>query len=318
VTLDTERAESRLRNIRKVKPILAALRTISLGSWQMARNRRSAPQQYADYLAQLLPVVFSRLPRRHLYLHARWGAGSDRGQDSTAGRAAHVALVVIGSERGLCGRYNRVLVDRLSEALRDEYAGVRVDVLATGTRMIRDLRVAGHELAFAQGRSLTTMPAYGAASASVCEWLRGYERHELDAVHVLYNMDRGAGTYGPTIARLIPAALPGTSGARAVGHAAESGVSGALSRSVIVETAPMDLYARIVEQWTATEYYRILLEATSTEHSARFQLMELATQNADDISEELVLVVQSARRQSITREMQELAVGAGLLQSRPQ
>ena len=51
-----------------------------------------------------------------------------------------------------------------------------------------------------------------------------------------------------------------------------------------------------------------------TEHSARYQLMESATQNADDLIDELMLTVKSARRQAITREMQELAVSAGLLE----
>ena len=56
-----------------------------------------------------------------------------------------------------------------------------------------------------------------------------------------------------------------------------------------------------------------MIEAALTEHATRYQLMESATQNADDLIEALMLIVQSARRQAITREMQELAVSAGLL-----
>ncbi|MCK4451452.1 MAG: F0F1 ATP synthase subunit gamma, partial [Anaerolineae bacterium] len=81
----------------------------------------------------------------------------------------------------------------------------------------------------------------------------------------------------------------------------------------IIETDPLSLYARVVEQLTAASLYRLLLESAAAEHVARFQLLEGATQSAERLIAELTLVVQTARQQAITREMQELAVGAGLI-----
>jgi F-type H+-transporting ATPase subunit gamma len=59
--------------------------------------------------------------------------------------------------------------------------------------------------------------------------------------------------------------------------------------------------------------YRILLDSAAAEHSARFQLMEGATQNSGRLIADLTLALQAARQQAITAEMQELAAGAGLL-----
>jgi F-type H+-transporting ATPase subunit gamma len=83
----------------------------------------------------------------------------------------------------------------------------------------------------------------------------------------------------------------------------------------IVDTDPLSLYATVIQQWTAVQLYNVLLNSSAAEHSTRFQLMESATQNADQLIEELTLVIQTARRQEITEEMAELATGAGLLRN---
>jgi len=60
-------------------------------------------------------------------------------------------------------------------------------------------------------------------------------------------------------------------------------------------------------------FYSLLLESAAAEQSMRCQLLDGATRNAERLIEEMMMVVQTARRQAITRETQELAVGAGLV-----
>jgi F-type H+-transporting ATPase subunit gamma len=137
-------------------------------------------------------------------------------------------------------------------------------------------------------------------------WLARYEEHELDAVDLVYNAYHGMGRYKPTMRRVIPWLIP-----------LQSLPEGVLSPnepwpSLIVETDPLSLYARVVEQWAAASLYGLLLDSAAAEHSTRYQLMEAASQNAGRLVAELTLAVQTARQQEITREMQELAAGAGL------
>lgn len=301
-----EKAQGRLSNIRKVKPILAALRTISLGSWQMARNRRSGVTPYARCLLDLLPVVLPHVMEA--------GSPRLRNEDEEDGDAVQsIAVLVIGSERGLIGRYNKTLLARLDTYLASLDAGVDVTLMALGSRMIRELERAGRDVTWTRSLSITTLPSYDLAYELVHGWMTQYEAYELDRVDVVYNADAGAGTYRPAVIRLIPPEMPDSAGG-ADGTGPCYPVEQDAFAPVIVETDPMSLYIRIVEQWTAIAMYRLLLEGAVTEHAARYQLMESATQNADDLTEELMLSIQSARRQAITRQMQELAVGAGLLQ----
>lgn len=304
MSYELKKAEGRLENIRKVKPILAALRTISLGSWQMARNRRAGLTAFTDRLLELLPVIVPAIADRREG-RRRWWVGR-RDEPKAADRAA---VLIVGAERGLCGRYNKPIIETLERFLREELRGWEVEVGALGTRLTRELRLAGFDPTWQKALSITALPRYEFAYDLAADWLRRFEGLDLDSVYVVYNADRGAGNYAPDTVRLIPPEVPQVPQVEPPGDARASG----LRPSPIVETDPMRLYVRVVEQWTAIALYRLLLEAAATEHSARFQLMESATQNADELVDDLMLTVNSARRQAITREMQELAISAGLL-----
>lgn len=304
MSYELKKAEGRLDNIRNVKPILAALRTISLGSWQMARNRRAGLSDYIDRLLSILPDIVPHIVGGKSFL--RRGKEPRVAADGPAGR---MVVLVVGSERGLCGRYNKTLLDALTGYLDEVAEDVEIELGALGSRLGRELRQADREPAWDRAMSITALPDYTFAHDFAADWLARFEAFELDAVDVIYNADRGAGTYAATTVRLIPPELPPAPAQ----SAPDDPVAARMAPKPIIETDPMRLYVRVIEQWTAIALYRHLLDAAATEHLARFQLMESATQNADDLIAELMLTVNSARRQAITREMQELAVSAGLL-----
>lgn len=309
---DLERIQSRLENVSAVGPILAALRTISLGSWQMALNRLRSLRGYSDRLLTFLPVL---LP------HIQGARGTPRVFDTVRQRLPflrkapvltdpgpeRVIALAIGSERGLCGRYNAVLVARTEQYFAEmERRGVTLDVAAFGTRLIRIFRRQKRALRRSQGLPVTRLPAFEMAFRLTRDWLQQYEAAELDAVDVIYNAYGGPGRYTPTVFRLLPPDLPSANPRASEGEWSDT--------SYIIETDPLRLYVRIVEQWTAINFYTLLLTAAASEHSARYQLMESATQNVDRLVEELTQELQTARRQAITIEMQELASSAGLLE----
>ncbi|MFL7808410.1 MAG: F0F1 ATP synthase subunit gamma, partial [Anaerolineae bacterium] len=93
---DQEDIQSRLNNIRSVEPILEAMRTISLGSWQAALGRHYRLGRYSERLAEILAALAPRV-----------GARRPRRSHAQAGR---VEALVIGSERGLCGAFNSALI----------------------------------------------------------------------------------------------------------------------------------------------------------------------------------------------------------------
>jgi F-type H+-transporting ATPase subunit gamma len=359
---DLERAEDRLENIRAVRPILGALRTISMGSWQMALRRQKKMASYRARFLNVLPPVLAEIQERRARkfdgassfdsvreslapvarklanyrsrlldvlpsgLTRIWERGAEANNISSA--MERVVVMVIGSERGLCGRFNATLAEYVETYLDEhshegagatEGAGVPADIelMALGSRLIRILQRRGerfeppYTLSWTGELSATTLPAFDLAFDLTHHWLTQYEAEALDAVDVLYNAYEGSSEYTPSRVRLIPPEIPSLDPS-AWDDTQTQQVDG---DSIIVETDPLSLYARAIEQLTAIRFHELLLESAASEHATRYRLMESATQNADRLVDELTMRVQSARRQAITQEMQELAVGAGLLGS---
>lgn len=284
--------QSRLTNIRSVLPILSALRTISLGSWQTAQKQRRVQQ---DYEAGLLAMVARLSPRLK--------AGSVPGESFV--RVKREVVVVTGSERGLCGHFNSGLVQPLRQHLEERSRqGQQVTVLAWGSRLGRLLQ---RQVSVAEIKPLPkAAPALERlAFLQARTWLEAHEAYQWDALNVIYNTYRSLGRYRPVTLRLIPPRFPAVDH-----HAADP-----FGFPPIIETDPLSLYEQVIEQWIALKFYGLLLESATAEHSARYQLMEAANQNAERLLEELTVAVQTARRQAITAETQALAVGAGLLET---
>ncbi|NLF01987.1 MAG: hypothetical protein GX601_13520 [Anaerolineales bacterium] len=288
---DLERLETRLDNLRSVRPVLGALRTISLASWRTALGRRSAIQRYAARLTDVLAALPEEL------------RGSEFGASPEATR--HVVMA-IGSERGLAGRFSEAVVERADRHLTQlTSAGDDIELLVLGTRTSRHLQRRNRSPVWEGKLSLTSLPPYRLALELASDWLERFRTGELKAVTLVFNDYRGVGQYATTIRRVLPPQFPTAEGD-------EDRMSGP-PWPPIIETDPVSLYNHVIEQWTAVTVYRTMIDSAVAEHSARYQLMEGATQNADHLVERLTLDVQNARKQAITREMQELAAGAGML-----
>lgn len=219
-------------------------------------------------------------------------------------QSRRVLVVVVGSERGLCGGFNAAVAGWAGRHLeRCAADGVVVELVTLGSRVERLLERGSHPVTQRVPLPVTALPPFALAADFTRTWLLRYEEGTLDGVDLVYNAYRGVGRYEPTVTRLVPPEAP---------PAVTEG-DDPLWPPTIVETDPLALYARVVEQWTALNFYTLLLDSAMAEHSTRYQLMESATQNAERLIEELTLETQAIRRQAITREMQELAVGAGLV-----
>jgi F-type H+-transporting ATPase subunit gamma len=288
-----ERSQNRLSNIRSVQPLLGALRTISLGSWQSSlkrqQNMKIYRRQFSVMLAALAPIIAAR--KDEIPGGLNW---------VSTGQQRRVAIL-IGSERGLVGRFNNAVLEHAQQYLElQRQAGRQVQLWVLGSRPRRVLERRQQQIDWFQPLTTTALPSYEQAFAVVRRSTNLYQSGQIDIVDILLNTYRSAGVYRPGTVRLIPPQI----------EFDEENTS--QFYPPIIETDPFQLYSRIVEQLVAIGFYERLLESTAAEHSSRFQLMEDATRNADRLIEEVTLSIQQANKQAITQEMQELAAGAGL------
>lgn len=287
-------AKARLDNIRSVEPILGALRTIAMGCWKAALNRRGWMQEYADQLSRITAHVLPLLSQPQVPSMV----------DNSFSSRMHVIVLVIGSERGLCGAFNRDVAARahryLSEATRRaETARVQV----AGRRVAALLRRTGILPEHVWSTSATILPSFSLAGELSQRWLAEYEAGKVDRVDLLYNTYLGAGRYETRVEQLIPPGLRSDETSDSLDSWPEP----------IIETDSAGLFARILAQQVAVRLYASLLESSASENSSRYQLLEDARQNSERLIEELEDETAQAYRQKITLEIQTLAVGAGLL-----
>jgi F-type H+-transporting ATPase subunit gamma len=293
---NVERAQTRLSNIRSVQPLLGALRTISLGSWQSALKQQQTMKIYRQKFAVMLAALTPLLAARKNELPRNWGWASSV-------RLRKVAIV-IGSERGLVGRFNNAVLAHTTQYLNDQHqAESEVRLWVLGSRPHRVMERRGQKIDWFQPLTTTALPSFEQAFAVIRRCTLLYEAEEIDAVDILYNTYRSAGMYRSATVSLIPPQID------------FEGNHSVTTYPPIIETDPFQLYARVIEQIVTIGFYERLLESAAAEHSSRFQLMEDATRNADRLIEEVTQNIQQANKQAITQEMQELAAGAGLTSS---
>ena len=152
-------------------------------------------------------------------------------------------------------------------------------------------------------RSSTALPVFSELFEQTREWMQRLANNELGSVLVFYTAFHSAAHREPAVIRLLPYEL----------NVDTVGTSDSWPPPII-ETDIAQLFVRIYEQLAAIRLFDVLLQTKAAIHSARFQMMEDSTKNAERLIEDLTVILQTERRQAITREMQELAVGAGLLQ----
>lgn len=283
---ELDRVQTRLHNLQSVQPILGAMRTISLASWQAAQKQQATTQQYYQALSQAVPWLLPHLPNQPINPERETQSGEKR------------LVIAIGTERGLCGRFNFEVFGVLKSLLATRSV---VSVIILGSRLQRLLQPQPATLTVkALPKNLLDLKQV--AFALTAQFLTCYETEMIDRVDIIYNTYRSLGSYETTLKQVVPPQLSGSGD-----HPPSDSWP-----PPIIETDPLQLLTQIMTQTIALSVYDCLLASAVAEHATRYQRMEAATQNATRLIDELNISLQAARRQAITQEVQTLAAGAGL------
>jgi F-type H+-transporting ATPase subunit gamma len=290
-----ERAKSRLNNIRAIEPLLGALRTLSMGTWQMALKKIARLQQYEKNYDHILIEILPKIEDKRLRKSK---------QVKKDVELADTIILIIGTERGLCGKFNKILANNAIHWI-DEQSFPSHQIWAMGSRMTRELERMGVNISWRKPLLASELPSYQQSYLTTQTWLEQFERYQFNHFFVLFNQIAKGGGYQFSSFKLLP-------------YAYQSPIS-IIEKTerrwppAIIETDPKGIYLQIIEHYIASSFYQILLKSAAAEHASRYNLMQEAKDNAQDIIEELQQTLNNERKRKITQEMQELASGAGLL-----
>jgi len=285
----SERAESRLENLKVIEPLLGALRTLSLSTWQMALKRKDLVRQNKYNYYQILLPVLKALPKNTTYYS----------QSEKKSSAAQL-LVILGSERGICGHYNKQLATLANEWAQQQIQNFKI--LSFGARVQQALKQT--KVAYKHQGSLSKgeFPQYQQAYQLVLRWTHDYKRSILDSVHILSFRKNEKGAYKPDVTTLLPMSR------------LEEGIdfSKEYWPPTLIQGDPIQIFEQAIQHLTSIEFFDLILDSIAAENAIRYSLLEEAKENTQELIDSLFMTIQVEKRQAITQQMQELAVGAGL------
>jgi len=217
-----------------------------------------------------------------------------------------VELVLMTSDRGLCGGFNSNIIRRGQRFLVEEGSRFERIQFSTVGRRGRD---------FARKRGIETRKDYVgffgrlryAQAREVAEDLiQAYEKDELDAVYLLYNEFKSAIVQQISLVQLLPL-QPRAKARRGPGE------KGLITAEHLYEPSRPEVLQALIPRFLAMQIWRALLESEASEHGARMTAMDSATKNASEMIGRLTLDYNRARQAAITKELMEIVSGAEAL-----
>ncbi len=277
--------KKRIGSVKNTRQITKAMKMVSAAKLRRAQDNVVAARPYASKLAEVLQ---------------RLAANVEASANPLLKRRENVErllLVVITSDRGLCGGFNANIckaADRFVKERKGDYAEVKIMTIG---RKGYDFLKNRHSV-WKNHATIQSNLNYQTASLLAREIIDGYQEGEYDEVLVLFNAFRSVMSQDITFTPLLPVASP------------ESAEEETLPREYIYEPSQAELLDELVPKHIEVQIFKALLESVAAEHGARMTAMDSASKNATEMIGKLTLIYNRARQAAITKELMEIISGA--------
>jgi len=276
-TLKTIR--KRISSVRNTQQITKAMKMVSAAKLRRAQDAVLRARPYAEKMTALQKNLSARISaENHPLLMTR--------------EEKRTHLLLITSDRGLCGGYNANLIRTAESFISSRAHQVQISLSFVGRKGGGYFQRRNPETA---DRHLDTWGrlAEELAAELAEKVMRRFLGEESDAVYILYSRFRSAISQVPTVNRLIPLATGEEEGEEQ-------------TTEYLFEPGVEELLTTFLPKVIEMGIYQALLEAAASEHAARMTAMDSATTNAGEMIDRLTLQMNRARQASITRELLEV------------
>lgn len=292
----------RIASVKSTKKITSAMKMVAASKLKKAQDQAEASQPYARAMGEMLA---------RLAAGVRITASSSKLLAGTGSDQTHL-LVVVTSDRGLCGGFNGNLV-RLArqEVARLTGEGKAVKIITVG-RKAGDLlkRDQGDKIIGKyEGVGAGNRVQFSEANEIMQFILEQFESGSFDVCSLIYNNFVSVLTQKPRTQQLIPFKLPENVEANDNDKQEEASVSAPYS----FEPEEEAILAQLLPRNLGVQMFRALLDSAAGEQAARMTAMDNATRNAGDRINGLTLQYNRARQAAITKELIEIISGAEAL-----
>ena len=305
--------KGRIGSVKSTLKITSAMKLVASAKLRKAQQAIEGMRPYEQKLQGILAQLMAQGGTAEALsgAFARTGSRSDAEESapSLSAEKERIAIVAFASNSSLCGAFNANVVRLTLEALK-EYADDDVTVYSVGRKMADSMRKVGKPSP-ADFQKLADKPAYAPAAELAGQLMEDFREGRLDRVELVYNHFVSSGKQVPVRETLLPMEI---SPLASLGRNDREDVIPSEAKEsdtdYIVEPSASALLEELLPKSLKLKFFTALLDSNASEHAARTVAMQTATDNGEDLLQELTLQYNKSRQQKITSEILDLAGGS--------
>ena len=283
---------NRIKSVQSTQQITKAMKMVSAAKLRRAQDAITQMRPYAQKLQEMLGNIVSN-------------SDGDVNMELAAERPVeNVMIIVVTSDRGLCGGYNSNLIKLAKQTIADKYAAQaakgKVQILPIGKKGFESFTKGGYKVVDNFWDIFTGL-SFDKVQAAAQHAMDAFANKEIDAVELIYSEFKNAATQMFVAEQFLP--VPKV-----------EKVEGQKNADFIFEPDKNTLIAELMPKILNTQLFKATLDANASEHGARMTAMDKASDNANELLKSLKISYNRARQAAITTELTEIVSGAAALQ----
>jgi F-type H+-transporting ATPase subunit gamma len=282
---------TRIASVESTQKITSAMKLVSAAKLRRAQNAIINLRPYSNKLNNIQQDLWTsiEISDNHPYFAVR--------------EPENVILVVISSNRGLCGAFNSNIIKEVHRIIQEKYHKQnqegKLKIICIGRKAAEELQKNYDILNVYE--SLIENPNYDEINKIASELIDGFCTKKIDRIEFVYNTFLSPTTQKVTLENYLP-----------VIYKKETSFTG---QNFIFEPSREKLLHELIPKILKIQFYKTVLDSIAAEHGARMTAMAKATDNAIEILKELKLKYNNARQAAITNELNEIVSGAEALKN---
>jgi len=275
---------TKISSVKNTQKITRAMEMVAASKMRKAQLQMERSRPYADKIRKVIGHLANAHPEyRHAYMEER--------------AVKRVGVIIISSDRGLCGGLNTNLFKTALGAMKDwRNRELELDICTIGGKSSAFFKRVGGKIV-AQASHLGDSPTLESLIGTIQVMLTAFSDGEIDELHLVYNKFINTMTQTPQVERLLP--ITADPDEKLKHH-----------WDYIYEPNAEVVLAHLLGRYIESCVYQGLVENIACEQAARMVAMKSASDNAGDLIGELQLAYNKARQAAITQELSEIVAGA--------
>lgn len=283
---------TRISSVKTTRQVTSAMKMVSAAKLKKAQDAILQIRPYADKLHQILMTLSASLENADDSVYTKQ---RDPGK---------VLIVLISSNRGLCGGFNTNITKKAVELVESKYNKQfklgKVDIVCVGKQGMRQAKHRGMNVT-GNHNDLFDSITFESVSAISVEIMTAFTEKKYDRVELVYNQFKNAAVQIQTSEQFLPVEMTKEEGGKNNNY------------NFIYEPSQEEIVRELIPRSLKIQFYKAILDSHAAEHGARMTAMHQATDNATELLKDLTLQYNKARQSTITGEILEIVSGAEAL-----